>query len=173
MTFELLGFKTIGQCVPLAVSATAGINASVAISLPEVQAKITGLLELQAQLTLNPPTLAASLKSLLQLVASFEAAIALGLPSASLDLSAVAVALAELNLIRGQLTAQLSLAAGFNLLLGTPGVALYRYAGSLDPIAAQLEGGNPFPGVAPSPLGAFVVAQDFGATEALRQVFGV
>lgn len=173
MTFELLGFKTLGQVVPIALSATAGIDVAVGISLPEVQAKITGIIEMQAQLTLNPPSLATSLTALLSLVTQLEAAIALGLPSASLDLSAVAVALAELNVTLGQLTAQLSLAADINAILGSPGVALYRYTGSLEPLASQLPGGNPFPGAAPLPLGVFAVAQDLGAVDAMRKVFGI
>ena len=173
MSFELLGFKSLGEVVPLALDATVALDASIGLVLPEIQAKITGMIDLQAQLTLNPPSLVTSLNALLDLAAQFQAAIALGLPSASLDLTAVATALAELNLLLGQLNAQIALSLGFKATLGSPGVALYRYSGSLEPLAGQLQGGNPFPGVTPLPLGVFAVAQDLCAVEALRKVFGI
>lgn len=173
MPFELLGFKSLGEIVPLAASATAAVDATVALTLPELQAKLAGLLSLQASLTLTPPSIATSLTAALALVASLEASIALGLPSASLDLSAVFAVVAELELLIGAINVQLNIALDIDLVLGSPGVALYRYSGDLDPIASQLQGGNPFPGVAPLPLGVFIVAQDLGAVDAMRQLFGI
>ena len=56
MTFILILEGSLGQCVPLALTASLELEAAVGLMLPELNAKIAGLLQLQASLTLTPPT---------------------------------------------------------------------------------------------------------------------
>lgn len=173
MSFELLGFRSLGQVVPIALSATAAATAGIGLTLPTLQAQLTGALALQLQVGITPPSLAASLTAALALVSALEAKIALGGPDVSLGLTVMVDVIAQLKLLIGAIEAQLNIVLDINAVLGSPGVALYRHTGTLDQLAPQLPGGNPFPGVTPIPLGVFAVAQDLGAVEAMRKVFGI
>jgi hypothetical protein len=138
MSAEIVGEYTVGECIPIGVAAKAALDVSLGLQLPELQAKLAGLLEIQASLTLTPPSLAASLSAALALVASLEASIALGLPSASIDLSVIAGIIAELNIFLGQLNAQLALSLGFGVTFGTPGVHLLKAEGPIEDIGSEL-----------------------------------
>jgi hypothetical protein len=169
MTWIGIGSFDLGSCVPMALTAQAGISASVNLVLPEIQAKLAGALEVQAFLALNPPSLTADLEAAVALVAQLEALITLGLPSAALDLSAMLALIAELQVSIGSLTAQLSFALSFGVLLGTPGVYLVRHSG---PIGDVFPGGLPG-GAGPSqPVeGIGIFATDAGAWTAIQAVF--
>lgn len=116
---ELIGQLSVGQCVPTTAS-------MVATLLADFNAKLAGALQLQASVTLTPPTLAASLEAALALVAALQAQIALsislGLPEVSVDLTVMLSVIADLNAsIAGLLTLQVA--------LGTAGVYVIKHEG--------------------------------------------
>lgn len=119
MAAELIGQVSVGQCVPATAALVAQMTA-------ELNAKIAGILALQAQVTVTPPTLAASLEAAVALVAALEAQIALslslGLPEVSVDLTVVASVLAELN-------ASLAALVTLTLAMGTSGVYVITHQG--------------------------------------------
>lgn len=112
-----LGSVTIGDCLPT----FAGIYAGV---LADLQAKLAGLLELQARLTLTPPTLALNLDMAIQMVANLTASIELGLPGIDFQLTAVAALIASINV-------DLAVLLGISIALGTAGVYAYSYDGDV------------------------------------------
>lgn len=140
MTATLIGTRSIGQCLPIAVSANATAKASLNLQLPSVQAELQGALDVQAEVTVNPPTLATSLQAALGLVAQLEASIALGLPSASIDLSVVAGIVAKLQAKLGSINAQLSATAALDLILGgAAGVHVITADAALDDLGSDIQ----------------------------------
>ncbi len=90
----LVGEVSIGALCPLVVGATADVFA-------ELQAKLAGLVQLSATLTVTPPTLAANLQAAIALVAALTLAIEAGLPGIDFQITAVAALIAsvEANLV--------------------------------------------------------------------------
>lgn len=86
MSYSYLGSLTLGQCVPTALSAQGALDASIGVSLPEIQAKITGMLALQASLTITPPSIVASLEAALDMLVELQASLALTMPELSVTL---------------------------------------------------------------------------------------
>jgi hypothetical protein len=169
MSWIGIGSFDLGSCVPMAVTAQAGLSASIGIVLPELQARLAGYLEAQANLTLNPPTLAADLEAALALVAQLQVLVELGLPSAGIDLSLIVGLIGELQLTLGSLSAQLSFAVSFGVLLGTPGVYLVRHTGPVgDVLPSGLPGGS---GPSQPVEGIAILATDAGAWSAIQAVF--
>ena len=169
MAGAYLGSKTLGECLPLALSAQANIAGAVGIGLPEISGKITGLLNVQVALTISPPDLSGTINAVAQVALQLQAAIS-G-PTVTLQVGAIAALLVELNIQLGQLNAYLA----FDMQLGTAGIHMYSYNGRADGLGPALQGllgiGPPgsfpdsetgavlFVGVAPSArlaLGAFV-----------------
>ena len=157
----LVGEVSIVDAVPL-------LPAIVVPAKLDVQAKLDGLLNAQAYLTLNPGsvTIAASLQTALDLVAGIQAAIAVGveLPSLSLQLAAIADIIASLNI-------QLGLMA----LPTEAGVFVYSYDGTAaafgGEVAAATSGG--FPGGGPGDhVNALILATALAPTwTAMQGVF--
>lgn len=119
MTAELVGSVSVGQCVPT----TATLVAS---ATTDLTSKITGLLNVQAALTIQPPSLTAQLDGILNAAASLQAAITAGVtvapPGVALNVTAVASALAELQ-------ASLAALASLSIALGTAGVYCITHEG--------------------------------------------
>jgi hypothetical protein len=109
------GKITIGGLCPLVVSASA-------LLIADLQARVTGLLALQARLTVTPPTLALNITLVTQLLAQLQAALAIGLPGVDFQLTAVAALLVSLE-------AQLALLLQLQALFGAPGVYVYTWDG--------------------------------------------
>ena len=171
-----VGQLTLGACIPTAAEAAAQISAGVGVSFSEVSAKLAGALDAQAQLTINPPSLATSLQAALDMVTNLQAAVALGLPGAIFDVSGVLSVIAELQATLGQLQASLDFAASLGLTLGTPGFYLYRYSGDVGQLGnglqAELSGGLPTGGGPSIGVdGIILVAADAGAKAALSATF--
>lgn len=170
-----MGQLTLGDSVPVALSASAELAASVNLMLPEVNAKIAGLVALQASLTLTPPSLAGNLQVALDLVASLQASLSLGLPGLDFQLTAVAALLAELNVFLGALLAKLDLALSLQATLGTPGIFAYQYIGPVgtagNELQVRLAGGLPGGSPADTCYGWFFIATDAGAINAAKGVF--
>lgn len=168
-TLTVTGAVTLGAAIPVAASAALELDAGINVSLPEVQAKLDGLIALQGQLTITPPSLAASLSIAADLVTELTAAIALGVPEAALDLSMVVAAIADLTATVGDLTASLSFAADLSALLGVGGIQMWTYAGTLSelPAAAQAALSGSASGV-----GVVLFASASGAQTAMHTCFG-
>lgn len=124
MTVAGFGNLSLGQCVPLALTATGKFSANVAVRLPQVAARVAGLVSAGARFSLSPPSVAARVDALVA------AAGKLTLPVAIVDVSGMAAALASLQAELAALQADLALAASFNSVLGTPGVWAYGYTGT-------------------------------------------
>ncbi len=131
MTAYYLGGFTVGECLPIAVTAKAGIDASVRIVLPSLEAKLAGALEVQAAITVSPPTLAVQLQAAIDLAAELQASIDLGLPGISVDLAAMASIIAEIQVELGSIQAQVALSASLGVTLGGAGVHLISQEGTL------------------------------------------
>ncbi len=171
MTLSLLGTTTLGVAVPVALAAQLELDTSINLALPEVQAKLDGALAAQAQLTITPPSLVTSLVAAMELVAALEAAIALDLPNASLDLSILANVIAELGATLGALSASAAFSGSLSALLATPGVTAYAFTGKeqeLGPDAAAL-----LNDAVRQNVGVLLLAHDGGAITALRAMFGL
>lgn len=167
----LIGSLSVGQLCPLLLASQAQLTANVNVLLPQIQAQITGLLALQANLVATPPNIASMLAQAEALVAAILAAIAQGIPPVSLQITAVAAALAQLNVTLGQLTASLTFAAGFPL--GATGIAAYAYTGTVgamgSAITAAMSSGLPG-GMPTDNCNAIVLATENPATWASMQV---
>ena len=148
MTVKHVGSMTLGSALPTALAAQGAIDASIGLVLPEIQAKLAGLLAVN----LIPPTIAASLTTALQLVANIQAAITVGAPAVDIQLAAVAQLIAELQAQIVSLQAQLAFSATLSATLGASGIHLYSYDGEAGELGselqAELSGG--FPGGQPS-----------------------
>lgn len=139
MSGTLVGTYSVGECLPIAVEAQAGIDAAVAVELPSLEAKLAGALTAQAGIILNPPTLATQLDAALALVAQLEAAIAVGVPGGVVDFAAMASIIAELQASIGTLQAQAALSASIGLTLGAGAVALIVSDGTLSNVGADIQ----------------------------------
>jgi hypothetical protein len=165
----LLGTKTLGEFVPLALAAQGALDATLGATLPEIQAKIQVLLDVTAQLTVTPPSLAASLDAVLDMVTGLEGAIAAGVPDAALNLDGLAAALADLQATLDTLNVQATFNASFLATLGTPGVTAYRYDGTPEQLAqaaSSLSGSTQH-------VGILLLASDAGAITAVEALFGL
>jgi hypothetical protein len=138
VTAYYLGGFTVGECLPIAVQALGAADASIAVVLPNVTAKLAGALEAQAQLTINPPTLAGDLQAVLAFASQLQAAIALGLPSAGVDLAAMAAVIAEIQAELGSIQAQVSLSLALGLILAGAGVHLIAQEGTLGSLGSDI-----------------------------------
>jgi hypothetical protein len=168
-TIKYLGSMSVGAAFPLLLAASAQlavdfgtISATVALQLPEIEAKLKGLLSMQVSLGITPPSLTAGLEVAANLAASLSAAIAIAPPtlSASIALSGVLALIAQLEGLVVQLNAQIGLgqiALDLSLkiqdIIAAVGLRVYLYEGTLgelsSTIAAQICG----PGGALGPLG--------------------
>lgn len=149
------------------VTATGAIDASVAVSLPELQAKLAGALEAQAQFSVTPPSLTAVLSAALAAVAQLQAAIAADLPNATISVTGIAAIIAELEASIASLSAQIAISASLKATLGQAGVHLYRWAGAA---GEAVPGGVPGVGDSVHVDGIFLVAATNGAWQAIESL---
>lgn len=169
MAVTYSGSLTLGQCVPGAQSAQVALTGAVGVAMPDIQARISGLLALQGAPTPSLPQLIAGAQATL---AALQQMLSVPLP----DIGAVNVALADLQAIATSLNASLSFANGLGGLLGTAGVAYFVAAGRAGDIgaelAAHLSAGLPGSGAGPDQqiAGAILLASDAGAIAAIQQV---
>lgn len=168
MTLSYSGSLTLGQAIPLALSAQAQLDASVGSAVSDVQARVDGLLALSLQ---PPPSLADLIASATAVLSALQTLVAAPLP----DISATVAALAELQATLGQLQASLAFSASFGSLLSTAGIHYYVYAGAASALGGELSaflsgglpgGGGPSEQIA----GTILLANDGGAIEALQAV---
>jgi hypothetical protein len=111
---ETVARVTVGQCSPALASL-------VTSAIAELSGKLAGFLNIQAALTISPPSLSAQLDGALGAVATIQAQISAGLtvspPGVNLSIAAVAGAVAELN-------AQLAILIALQEAMSTAGVTV-------------------------------------------------
>lgn len=168
MPLTYAGSLTLGQAIPLALDAQAQLDTSVGLALPDVQARVDGLLALSVA---DPPSLDDLIASAQALLAALQALLVAPLP----DVAATAAALAELQTTLGSLSASLAFSASLGNLLGTAGIHYYVYAGPANAVggelASLLSGGLPGgAGATEQIAGAILLANDAGAITALQTV---
>lgn len=112
---NLVGELSIGAICPLVVGATATVVA-------ELQAKLTGCLQLSAQLSVTPPTLSANLSAAAEMLASLTLAVNVSLPGIDFQVAAVA------ELI-GQIQGALGILIQLQTILGAD-LFVYTYLGA-------------------------------------------
>lgn len=151
------GQLTLGECVPLAREAALQIAAMVAcgqkvgaefqatltLTLGQLQSKLEAAFKLQVGLTLNPPSIAGQIDACLKMIAALQVQLTLNLPVASIQLAAVAQLILSLLSDIAQLNASLAIAlecqsvvalaiayaSGLNAALSTGGVHAYGFTG--------------------------------------------
>lgn len=139
--YAYVGGLTIGEVVPIALTAQGAIDASVGLALPELQAKLSGLLAIQANVSLQLPTIAGSISALLSLAAALQAALSVGAPSVAIDVSGIAKIAAQIAVDIGSLQAQLDIAVDLGLKLGGGSVHAYHATGqAIDIIPVGIPG---------------------------------
>lgn len=168
MTVTYAGSITLGDAIPMAQASTVQLDASVGALLPDVQARVDGLLALSIS---PPPSLADLIASAQALLAALQSLLATPIP----DVTATASALADLQATLGSLTAALAFSADFGGLLAQAGIHYFVYAGAAGDVGSELSGvlsaGLPG-GAGPSEqcAGAILLASDGGAIAALQTV---
>lgn len=170
MTVSYQGSISLGQCLPLALAASAQVSAATSVAQSDIQARITGLLALSIQ---PPPSLADLIRNATATLAALQSMLAAPLP----DVGATMAALAELQASLAGLTGALAFAANLANLLGTAGIRFYACAGTAGELGAELNvsvggglpgGGGPNESIA----GFLLLANEPGAIAALRTMFG-
>jgi len=159
MSLTYLGSLSIGSLIPLGAAAGAAAVAAVQLSIPELKARLEAL----ASFAPTPGSFAADISVAQSIIASIEAAIAVGLEAPSLDaqIAIVAALVAELRAALATIDAQLSVVTGFLALLETGGVFAYAYSGDADALGGALttELASGFPGGGPTdPTNAIIYA---------------
>lgn len=119
MTAQVAGKITVGQCVP----ALAGF---VAAAEADITAELAGCASIQAGIGISPPSFAAQITILTNLIAALEAQAALSL---SLGLPQVTVSLDVMLAAQLQLEAKLELLLKLLEAMATAGVAVITHTG--------------------------------------------
>lgn len=141
MIIRLFGTKSLGQCVPSALTAQAEGLASLQAQLGEISARINALAEAQAHFTLNPPTLAGSLQTCGEILAGLAASIALGVPSIDASATANVVAeIADLTAELGSIQAKIEALVEIGVQLGAVGITIHGYRGRADRLGTAAGG---------------------------------
>lgn len=158
-----IGSVSIGVVFPVGLTLAAG-------ALTELNGKLTGLLNVQAALTIQPPTLSATASAAVKILAEVQASIALGLPGATLQLSALASIIAALE---AQIAFYVSIQADLT------GAAVHAYsfdgrASAFGPAFSAATAGG-FPGGLPTDpvLGLVIAATTPEARAALSATCGI
>jgi hypothetical protein len=175
MSVTYLGSLSIGDALPGAVAVAAAGVAGIGLALPDIQARLAAL----ASFSPLPVDFAAQLALALQMVASVQTSIALGLspPSIALQIAIIAALVLELEAAIVAISVQLDIVLDFQALLGAAGIHAYAYAGQVQDLgsemATELAGG--VPGGAPTDASnALVLVTTTPATwTAMGQIFQV
>jgi hypothetical protein len=165
MSFTYLGELTLGGALPGAAAAAVAGVAGINLALPDIQARLDALLAF----TPTPVDFGVQLQLALQMVASVQSSIALGLPAPSilLQLATVAALVAALEVSITSINTQLGAIVAFQAHLAAPEIHAYAFQGATNVLgaeaAAALAGG--LPGwAAAAPIHALVLATPVPAT---------
>lgn len=170
MTTSYKGEFTLGQILPLPATVQADYAATLGVMLPDLNARIAGLLEVTLR---PPPALADLIASAENLLSALQALLAAPLPDVSASLSLLADLQAEL----GQINGRLALNVGFGDFLSAAGVHFYLFQGKAPEVgpelSSMLSAGLPGGAFDANCLGLFLLASDGGARAAMQGIFGV
>lgn len=140
-----LGALTIGDVIPLAAQAGANGVLGINLAIPDIQARLAAL----ASFAPTPSDFGVDVAIAQGIVASLEAAIAVGVspPSISAQLAIVAGLVADLRAALDAINVHLSIVTDFLALLETGGVFAYRFNGAANALggefATELSAGFP------------------------------
>lgn len=171
MTAVFVGGLSIGGAIPMLALTNVNLSASVAVSLPDLNARLVGLLNVSAALTISPPDLTATINAAIATVVSLQAAIS-G-PTVTLQISAIASVTAQLQLEVGALEAFVDFSVNLDGLLSSS-VAAYTYSGIVSQAGPEIEAvlaANP-PGAASNQsFGVLLIGTTPAAIAALGEIF--
>lgn len=173
-----LGTLSVGGCLPIVVAAQAQLSIAIGKALPELKARIEGLLRVAFALSVTPPSieLVAKLQGALKLIGQIQAGIAAGvnLGGISLPNGVLLALLAELELSLAALNLGLDFVAELDAILGSAGVSLYTYSGRADgfgpAFSAEFASGVPSGGDGSTSANAIVLATTVPAAWASMKV---
>jgi hypothetical protein len=160
-----LGELSLLDVVPLLAELQAALAGAQAFAVPELQAKLAGLANVLAAITIAPPALGATITAALSTVASLQASI--GGPTVTLQATAIASLIATLELQLAALTLTIS--------VPNPSVSAYVYEGESGSIGVELQGAvnADLPG-APGAMTALILATTSpSAWDSMGVVFAV
>lgn len=126
-----LGELSLSAAVPLLAAFNASLQVTIGVALPDLEAKLAGLGNILAAITVAPPELAATIDAAIATVASLQAAIS-G-PTVTLEAAAIVALIAELNVSLGAITA----AAGLEI--PSANLSAYVYEGPTSQLGAELQ----------------------------------
>ena len=126
-----LGEISLSAAVPLLAEFSAALSVSGAIALPDLEAKIAGLGNVLAAITIAPPDLTGTITAALATIASLQAAI--GGPTVTLQAAAIVALLVDLNASLATLT------AGLALSIPSAVISAYVYSGPSGSIGVELQ----------------------------------
>jgi|GEM_PF-4258399 len=162
MSVARLGELSIGAAVPLLATFHASLQAAIGFALPELQAKLAGLAQVSAALTIAPPDLTGTISAALATVASLQAAVS-G-PTVTLEITAIASLIAELGVQLATIEAAAALS------IPSASLSLYAFEGPTGSFGAELQTAlnEDLPG-APANTFALVLATTVAASWAAAQ----
>lgn len=129
MTITKIGELTLAQVVPLLATFSDALTFAQGIAVGELEAKLAGLGNVLAAITVAPPALGATIEAAIGTVASLQAAV--GGPTVTLQATAIAALIADLNASLATLTASVSIPSAT--------VSAYVYDGPSANIGAELQ----------------------------------
>lgn len=123
-TLTYIASLSIGTLCPLVVS-------SIGPAFVDLNAQLTGAIALQASLNATPPTLAADIAALTQVVAELQTAVGAGVPNVSFNLTSVGTLIANIQAVITNL-------ATLNGLFSAGGIFSWTYAGDGPTLGSSL-----------------------------------
>jgi hypothetical protein len=173
--FAYIGSLSLGQCIPLALTATAGMSLGLSAAMPQLQGKFVGLTKVALSLSVKVPGLQELIVAAGKTAQQLQALLSTPGPTGGISLTAVTGLASQLSTQIDSLKQQVDVAAGFSTLLGTPGIEAYRYEGGasgfVSAASPEFSNGLRVGGGPNLPIYAIVlVATDGGAAQAMKSV---
>lgn len=136
MTVTYIGSLTIGDSLPGGVAVAAAGYAGINAALPDIQARLAAL----ASFSPAPVDFTAQLALALQMVASVQSSIALGLtpPSIAVQIAIILALIVELEATVLSISAQLGIVVAFQVSMGTAGIHAYAYDGQVQNLGSEM-----------------------------------
>lgn len=131
MSVQVLGELSLSDAVPLLATFNASLQVAIGAALPDLQAKLAGLANVLAAITVSPPDLTGTITAAIATVANLQAAIS-G-PTVTLEAAAIAALIVELTATLGTLTA----AAALSIPSGA--LSAYVYTGPTAQLGAEVQ----------------------------------
>lgn len=131
MTVSTLGELSFTAQIPLLAAFKAGLDVSVGFAQPDIEAKLSGLNNVLAAITVAPPDLQGTIAAAVETVAQLRAAV--GGPTVTLEAEAIAALIADLTIQLDQITAAAALTVPDGAL------TVYVYDGASGSLGSELQ----------------------------------